>query len=146
MRATLLILAATLLALPRPGAAQIYRCVHDGQVQYVQAKPRDGQCDKEDVTPQPPIGDAGTATSLEKYSKEIDKERRQEAKEKQAADQQAQRRQQVCSAARRRQAMLDRYGSRQARIDENGQQQYMTDAQYQQERKAVEQAVHDSCG
>ena len=130
---------------PLAGAGDIYRCMHNGQVEYQQAKPREGQCDKEEVTGPAPIGDAGTATSLEKYSKEIDKERRAEAKEKQAADQQAQRRQQVCSSARRRQALLDRYGSRQFHIDENGQQQYMTEAQYQQERKAAEQAVRDSC-
>jgi hypothetical protein len=131
---------------PVASAQQIYKCVKNGQTQYLQVKPREGQCDPLDATPAPLIGNGDSAASLKQSSREYDKDKGAAARQQQQAEQRADKRQQRCEAAMRRQAILDRFGSRQFGVDSGGNQQYMTDAQYEQERKAVAQALHDNCG
>jgi hypothetical protein len=145
MRAVLLLIAAALLSLPRSGDAQVYRCTHNGQVEYLQTKPREGQCDAIDTKPPPPAGATGTSPSLQDYSKKIDESRKDEAEQRHAADAQKDKRRQACAAARGHQSLLDRFGSRQFHINEKGEQVYMTEAQYQQERQAAEQAIRTQC-
>src|SRR6185295_1224423 len=100
------------MTLPVSATAQVYRCVHDGRTEYMQTKPKDGQCDPIKEHPLSPPTDGSAAASLQHFSKEIDKSRAAEAKEQEVAERNQQTRQHACSIAKHRQAMLDNFGSR----------------------------------
>lgn len=149
MRASLLA-AAALLLLPCSGEAQVFKCVRNGQVEYLQQKPRDGQCDPVAHAPPPPSGSSPgsssvTGSQLQDYSRRIDKSRAEEERQRQAADAEKKQRQYACAQARRRVAILDEFGSRQFTTDAQGNRTYMTEGQYQQERQSAEQAVRSNC-
>ena len=131
--------ALALLALPAP--AQVYRCVHNGQTEFLQAKPKTGQCDE--VAAKPPSVITNDSTSH--FSQEIDQSHKDEARQQREAQHESDARKRACASARQRQGVLDRFGSRIFSVDEKGEQHYMTEEQYQAERASVGQAIKDNC-
>ena len=135
-----LLAAAALLLAPGLASAQVYKCMDkNGHPQFVQTKPHDGSCAESTSHAPPPSG--GNVDDLMKFSKEIDKERKQEARAQQKNEELEARRARRCDYSRRQLAGLQQTGPV-FTIDENGQRQYLNK---DNELRNAEQAVARDC-